>query len=200
MPRSKAKNKKIDLNLSPMIDVVFLILIYFIVIIQMEPTLDDILQLPPAYKSVHQEEDKLQIYVLPAKILPGGDIDPDSMGLIAFTPREPKQWDSRSMEERYIPLDSVSKRLERERDRILTSKVEKENKSRYKKMQSSMSPSEIDNLKFEMALMIKSDRNTFYGRIIQVVNQARRIGISKFAFVTSTESSEELVGPLPGGK
>jgi biopolymer transport protein ExbD len=75
------------LSLSPMIDVTFLLLIYFIVSIQMEPSLDDRLALPDARYSVKQEESTLQIYVLKAHLNQDGSINPDSTGLIAFADR-----------------------------------------------------------------------------------------------------------------
>ncbi len=68
-----------------MIDVVFLILIYFIVSMEMEPSLDDIIHLPPVFHAVEQDTSLLQIYVLPAKVGSGGRIVPDSTGLIAFS-------------------------------------------------------------------------------------------------------------------
>lgn len=79
------QSESLKLNLSPMIDVVFLILIYFIVSMQMEPSLDNIIKLPPVYKAAEQEDALLQIYVLPAKVNSGGLIDPDSTGLVAFS-------------------------------------------------------------------------------------------------------------------
>ncbi|MBD3420777.1 MAG: hypothetical protein GF398_11720 [Chitinivibrionales bacterium] len=86
MAIGKDKQKEeLKLNLSPMIDVVFLILIYFIVSMQMEPSLDNIIKLPPVYNAVEQDTALLQIYVLPAKIKKGGNIDPDSTGLVAFS-------------------------------------------------------------------------------------------------------------------
>ncbi len=83
--RKEDDGEKVQLNLSPMIDVVFLILIYFIVSMQMEPSLDNIIKLPPVYKASEQEDALLQIYVLPAKVGEGGKINPDSTGLIAFS-------------------------------------------------------------------------------------------------------------------
>ncbi|MBD3344251.1 MAG: hypothetical protein GF401_04225 [Chitinivibrionales bacterium] len=79
------KSEELRLNISPMIDVVFLILIYFIVSMQMEPSLDNIIKLPPVFNAVEQDTALLQIYVLPAKVQKGGYIDPDSTGLVAFS-------------------------------------------------------------------------------------------------------------------
>lgn len=84
MPRER-KKEELKLNLSPMIDVVFLILIYFIVSMQMEPSLDNIIKLPPIYNAAEQDTALLQIYVLPAKIEAGGRIAADSTGLVAFS-------------------------------------------------------------------------------------------------------------------
>ena len=81
------KNIELKLNLSPMIDVVFLILIYFIVSLEMEPSLDDRLQLPDARYSAKQDSTELQIYVLRPSLNPDGTINPDSTGLIAFADR-----------------------------------------------------------------------------------------------------------------
>ncbi|MBD3315319.1 MAG: hypothetical protein GF344_05995 [Chitinivibrionales bacterium] len=82
---SAKQSEDLKLNLSPMIDVVFLILIYFIVSMQMEPSLDNIIKLPPVYAASEQEDALLQIYVLPAKVNAGGRIDRDSTGLVAFS-------------------------------------------------------------------------------------------------------------------
>jgi len=83
--RDNGDKSELRLNLSPMIDVVFLILIYFIVSMQMEPSLDNIIKLPPVLNAVEQDTALLQIYVLPAKIKEGGLIQKDSTGLIAFS-------------------------------------------------------------------------------------------------------------------
>ena len=77
--------KELTLNLSPMIDVTFLILIYFIVSMQMEPSLDNIIKLPPVLRASKQEDALLQIYILPAKVRKDGSVLPDSTGLIAFS-------------------------------------------------------------------------------------------------------------------
>jgi biopolymer transport protein ExbD len=81
----KRKSGGVSLNLSPMIDVTFLLIIYFIVTLQMEPSLDNIIKLPPVFHATKQEDALLQIYVLPANILPGGNINKDSTGLVAFS-------------------------------------------------------------------------------------------------------------------
>jgi biopolymer transport protein ExbD len=83
----KRKMSDAKLSLSPMIDVTFLLLIYFIVSIQMEPSLDDRLALPDARYAMKQEESSLQIYVLKAHLNQDGSINPDSTGLIAFADR-----------------------------------------------------------------------------------------------------------------
>ena len=81
----KRPSEDVSLNLSPMIDVTFLLIIYFIVTLQMEPSLDNIIKLPPIFHASKQEDALLQIYVLPAKVMQGGAIDKDSTGLIAFS-------------------------------------------------------------------------------------------------------------------
>ncbi len=109
MPR-ESKKEELKLNLSPMIDVVFLILIYFIVSMQMEPSLDNIIKLPPIFNAVEQDTALLQIYVLPAKVQQGGAIVADSTGLVAFsdkskTPSHCDQCNTPLLDDRgmYIP-------------------------------------------------------------------------------------------------
>ncbi|MBD3320895.1 MAG: hypothetical protein GF350_07375 [Chitinivibrionales bacterium] len=85
LDQGKRNKEELKLNISPMIDVVFLILIYFIVSMQMEPSLDNIIKLPPVFNAIEQDTALLQIYVLPAKVKKGGFIDPDSTGLVAFS-------------------------------------------------------------------------------------------------------------------
>ncbi len=193
MPRPKKPYRKPEINMSPMIDCVFLLLIFFILTIEMDETLDAILKLPPAYKSVLMEEDKLQIYILPAVIQADGRINPDSTGLIAFTPREPAAWDPRKLEERFISLDSVPERLKRERTRACSLKVVQDNNQRAVYNKPLMDDTEVKELCDEYPLMIKSDKNTFYGRILQVVAKARSIGIRNFVLVSANETSEDYV-------
>ena len=193
MPRPRRKTVEPELQLSSMIDVVFLLLIFFILTIKMDENLDDILKLPPAYKSAFQEKDKLQIYILPAVLLPSGDIHPDSTGLIAFTPREPAPWDPRRMEDRYVPLDSVASRLKRERKRAVNIEVQTINNERAAHGKAPLSPEEVEKIRDKIPLMIKADDRTFYGRILQVVAKARSVDIHNFALVTANETSEEYL-------
>jgi biopolymer transport protein ExbD len=86
-----AKHKKklmIDLNLVPMIDITSFILLALAILamsMKKEASLDNILTLPPILHSAKQDTTDLQIYILPAKVLEGGVICPDSTGLVAFT-------------------------------------------------------------------------------------------------------------------
>jgi biopolymer transport protein ExbD len=261
------KEIELKLNLSPMIDVVFLILIYFIVSLEMEPSLDDRLQLPDARYSAKQDSTELQIYVLRPSLNPDGTINPDSTGLIAFADRagnpdscvycktpfqmevegvmvpDPSKIitkpyvhstkgrvvhggvpetvdsvsgvvlvDSSNVVENirirplvlegtnkycavcgknvlFVDLDSIPKVLEKKQEEILDLWVTKENIERRKKGHELISEDEKESMKKSMPLMIKADDRTFYFRILQVVNMAKRVGIRKFAMVTSTESS-----------
>jgi biopolymer transport protein ExbD len=88
-----------NLNLVPMIDVTSFILLSLAILtmsMKKEASLDNILQLPPILHSTKQDTTQLQIYVLPANILRGGYIDPDSTGLVAFSGKGgvPKECDS----------------------------------------------------------------------------------------------------------
>jgi biopolymer transport protein ExbD len=90
MPIAKKKKLpgEINLNLIPMIDITSFILIALAILVmsmKKEASLDNILKLPPVLYSAKQDTAQLQIYILPAKIRRGGIIDPDSMGLVAFT-------------------------------------------------------------------------------------------------------------------
>lgn len=172
---------KVTLDLSPMIDVVFLILIYFIVSIQMEPSLDDILKLPSAARSKKQEESRFQIYVLPSKILENGAIDPDSIGLIALE-------NSGNRDSIFVALDDLPELLEARRQTVVDVMVQVANTKRAKAAQYPMNEEEIERLEKEIPLMIKGDANTFYARIFQVVLKAKEIKVSNFALVTSSES------------
>jgi biopolymer transport protein ExbD len=262
----KRTQEGIKLNLSPMIDVVFLILIYFIVSLEMEPSLDDRLALADARYSVKQEESALQIYVLKASLRSDGTINPDSTGLIAFADRagtpdsclycglsfkkqvegkmvpDSTTWFTRpyvvntrgrtiegglpeivdsstselilgketkpdiTVDEKilegknkfcqrcgnnmlFVSLDMIPTALTKKREEIFSKLIVRENIKREQKGKPPLSEEEKDNLKNNMPLMIKADSKTFYGRIIQVVEKAREVDITKFALVTSAESS-----------
>ncbi|MDD5672661.1 MAG: biopolymer transporter ExbD [Chitinivibrionales bacterium] len=85
----KKKSKPMDnLNLVPMIDITSFILLALAILamsMKKEASLDNIVKLPPILHANKQDKTLLQIYILPAKILAGGYIDPDSTGLVAFT-------------------------------------------------------------------------------------------------------------------
>ena len=76
-----------NINLIPMIDITSFILLALAILnitMKKEASLDNILKLPPVLHAAKLDSTQLQIYILPAKILPGGYIDPDSTGLVAF--------------------------------------------------------------------------------------------------------------------
>lgn len=87
----KKKHKaEINLNLVPMIDVTsFILLALGILVMSMkkEASLDNVLKLPPVGRADKQDTTQLQIYVLQASLLPGGYVNPDSTGLVAFMGR-----------------------------------------------------------------------------------------------------------------
>ena len=47
-----------------------------------------------------------------------------------------------------------------------------------------------DSVKSTMSLLIKADKNVFYGRVLQVVEKAKEAHVSTFAFVTNIQSSQ----------
>ena len=86
----KKQKKKLmtNINLVPMIDITSFILMALAILVmtmKKEASLDNILNLPPILYSSKQDTTELQIYILPAKVLEGGNIHPDSTGLVAFT-------------------------------------------------------------------------------------------------------------------
>jgi biopolymer transport protein ExbD len=242
----KGEEEGVRLNLSPMIDVVFLILIYFIVSMQMEPSLDNIIKLPPVYKASEQEDALLQIYVLPAKVGEGGKINADSTGLIAFsdktkTPETCPHCGQQLLDENglyipnsllhldgapigdlqvimaeafgeggappaflcsncgnevgpYLKLDDIPEVLKEKKKEVLDMMVRRENFEREEMGKAPLTKAEEKKLEKDVALMIKADRQAFYGRILQVVAMARDTSsdIRKFAFVTDPGASEEV--------
>lgn len=88
MALGKPKKKMmLDLNVIPMIDITSFILLSLAILnmsMKKEASLDNILKLPPVLHASKQTKTQLQIYVLPATILPGGYVNPDSTGLVAF--------------------------------------------------------------------------------------------------------------------
>ena len=222
MQFKKKEKREPKLNLSPMIDVVFLILIYFVVSIQMEPSLDDVLKLPDAVKSSKQEDTQLQIYVLPAKLRPDGGLNPDSTGQISFADRagnpakclgkyqgqpcsqrftddeeapipgalilnEVSYQDKKGIRQvrtekicarcgqnvLFVTLDEVPNLLAKKKAEVLEILVEMANMKRAKVGQAMVTEAEKKRMEKEIPLMIKADKNTFYGRILQVVAQAK---------------------------
>ncbi len=76
-----------NINLTSMIDVTSFILLALAILnisMKKEASLDNLLKLPPVYNASKQDKSQLQIYIMPASILPGGYINPDSTGLVAF--------------------------------------------------------------------------------------------------------------------
>lgn len=242
--RSKDSDK-LSLNLSPMIDVVFLILIYFIVSMQMEPSLDNIIRLPPVLRASKQEDALLQIYILPASVRADGSIVSDSTGLIAFSDKaktpefcanghrilnaqtlnyvphslldadgKPIPDLQRAMADAfredapppvyncavcgvevgpYVRLQEVPGVIKEKKAEVFEQMLASRNARRRKEGLELLSPEEEKALEDGIALMIKADVNTFYGRILQVVNFARteEAGIRNFAFVTDPAASAE---------
>jgi len=85
--KHKKLSAEINLNLVPMIDVTsFILLSLGILVMSMkkEASLDNVLTLPAVAHAAKQDTAQLQIYVLQAALLPGGYINPDSTGLVAF--------------------------------------------------------------------------------------------------------------------
>ena len=89
----------------------------------------------------------------------------------------------------FVSLDMIPMALKKKREEIFAKLIVRENITREQKGRPPLSEEEKDNLKNNMPLMIKADSKTIYGRIIQVVEKAREVDITKFALVTSAESS-----------
>ena len=185
LTEKQRSDKDVRLNLSPMIDVVFLILIYFIVSIQLEESLDDILKLPEAHHSQEQPESRFQVYVLKARVNDDGTVNPDSAGLVAL-------FDRGNPDSIFIRLDDLPDMLEERREEVLKQIVAMQNIKRQQKGYAPLTQQERDREKDKLTLMIKADDLTFYGRIIQVVNKAKEIKVTRFAMVTTTESSKQV--------
>jgi biopolymer transport protein ExbD len=253
------KSQQVRIDLSPMIDVVFLILIYFVVSMQMEPSLDNIIKLPPAKKAVKQEDPLLQIYVLPARVDVYGNIVPDSTGLIAFSDKaktpdacllghelldkdgnyipnslldengaaiadlqkakaavfkenapppvficarhaeHPDQVTGRFAPSAevgpYLRLQDVPGVLKQKKKQVFELMLSNQNSRRANEGKGPLSSEEMKKLEDGITLMIKADANTFYGRILQVVNMAKdtTAGIKNFAFITDPGSAAEAL-------
>lgn len=194
---------KMRIEMSPMIDCVFQLLIFFIVTLQMDPSLDDIMRLPGAYKSARQEELNMEIYLLPAGMAatPKGvytvdgwltdkgkinlTTDVDYSGQIAFAAKG----DFDSM---FVHLDDVPYIIDRERERKAVDLIRHTNSKRTRAGKPELSKHEIDSLKANMALLIKAHKNVFYGRVLTVVEKAKTAGVHTFAFVTDVQSSQMM--------
>lgn len=241
------EDKELTLNLSPMIDCTFLILIYFIVSMQMEPSLDNIIKLPPVLRAAKQEDALLQIYILPAKIDANGHVIADSTGLIAFSdkaktpdvcptcktvlkgpsggyipnslrtaegtaiPDLQKAMAAAFSEDApppvfhcsncggevgpYVKLQEIPLFLREKKKEVLELMARSRNIKRQKMGMDTLNAGEKEMLEDSIALMIKADEHTFYGRILQVVNMAKdtTAGIKNFAFVTDPKTSQEAV-------
>jgi biopolymer transport protein ExbD len=185
------ERKSPKLDLGPMIDVIFNILVYFIISINMEPSLDEILRLPDALNSQDQPEARFQVYVLKARIEPGGDVSPDSAGLIALM----SAGDPDSI---FVKLDQLPDRLKIRREEVLAQLVQRENNKNIQQHKPPVTPERRKEIEEEMTLMIKADDLTFYGRIIQVVEKAKEIKVTKFALVTTVESSKKVKAAKKG--
>jgi biopolymer transport protein ExbD len=246
----RKEGEELRLNLSPMIDCTFLILIYFIVSMQMEPSLDNIIKLPPVLKATKQEDALLQIYVLPAKIDEHGYVVQDSTGLIAFsdkakTPRYCPTCQATLLGEDggyiagalttvdrvtiddlqkamaaafsdeapppvfvcancgnevgpYVKLRDVPKVLREKKKEVIDLMARSRNVQRAKQGLAPLTDDQKEALEDTVALMIKADNHTFYGRILQVVNMAKdtTAGIKNFAFVTDPTTSAEAKAVL----
>jgi biopolymer transport protein ExbD len=85
--KKKKSSAQENINLVPMIDITsFILLALGILVMSMkkEASLDNLLKLPEVNHAMKQDTAQLQIYILRASLLPGGYINPDSTGLIAF--------------------------------------------------------------------------------------------------------------------
>jgi len=240
----RKQSEELKLNLSPMIDCTFLLIIYFIVSLQMEPSLDNIIKLPPVRKADKQEDALLQIYVLPAKIDKDGMVKGDSTGLIAFSDKAKMPGTCpacgaalRSSDDAYVPnsmtyedgtpiadlqkamaavygenapppvfhcakcrgeigpyvkLEEVPQLLKAKKAEVLELMARSRNARLRKNGQAELDSLGRKALEDSIALMIKADDKTFYGRVLQVVNMAKdtTAKIKNFAFVTLAEASE----------
>lgn len=241
----KGNSEELKLNLSPMIDCVFLILIYFIVSMQMEPSLDNIIKLPPVLRASKQEDALLQIYILPAKVRKDGSVMADSTGLIAFSdkaktpdlcptcnqpikdqsgvyipgsltltdgtpiPDLQKAMAAAFSDDApppvflcakcggevgpYVKLHQVPAELRKKKKEVVELMARNRNVQRSKNGEPPLTDEQKEALEDSVALMIKADEHTFYGRILQVVNMAKdtTADIKNFAFVTDPKASAE---------
>ncbi len=191
----------LKIDMSPMIDCVFQLLIFFIVTLKMDPSLDDIMRLPNAYKSARQEELNMEIYVLPAGtavtkagtytvdgwLKPDGSLNyaegMDYSGQIAFAAKG----DFDSM---FVRLDDVPYLIDKERGKKGKDLIRRLNVVREKNGYAPFTKAEEDSVRLNMTLLMKVHKNVFYGRVLQVVDKAKEAGVTSFAFITSVQSSQ----------
>jgi len=194
-------NQKYSINMSPMIDVVFQILIFFIVTLEMDPSLDDIMRLPDAFKASRQEELNMEIYLLPAGYIvtrqyqgqseewlnPDGTLnseeDTDFSGQIAFAAKG-------NFDSMFVHLDDIPAIIDIEREKKAVNLIRRQNVLRRKNGEPPLTSEDKDKIKMGMALLMKVHKNVFYGRVLQVVDKARQAGVHTFAFVTDIKSAE----------
>ena len=197
----KKEGLKLSIEMSPMIDCVFQLLIFFIVTLQMDPSLDDIMQLPDAYKSARQEELNMEIYLLPAGMVAtkeglyveegwlnedgslNSEEGSDYSGQIAFA----SKGDFDSM---FVHIDDVPYLIDIEREKKSKELIRHQNIQRKKLGKLPYTEAQRDSIKNNMALLIKAHKDVFYGRVLQVVEKAKDAGVTTFAFVTNVESSQ----------
>jgi biopolymer transport protein ExbD len=98
----------------------------------------------------------------------------------------------------YSKLEDLPELLGRAKKGVIQQFLDAERAQYVKEHGVDMSPelvkSREDSIKHNIPLMIKADDETFYGRVLQVVNVARGdtlCDIRKFAFVTSAEAAEK---------
>lgn len=198
------EESKFRIDMSPMIDCVFQLLIFFIVTLQMDPSLDDVLQLPDAFKSKRQEELNMEIYILPAGIgvertgekyyienwltedgLLNASETVDYSGLIAFAAKG-------DYEDMFVRLDDVPYMIDLERKKKSKDLFRALNVQRAQRKLPPFNKQQEDSVKANMALLIKADKDVFYGRVLQVVEKAKEANVFNFSFVTSVQSSQEM--------
>lgn len=197
----KGGGLELKIDMSPMIDCVFQLLIFFIVTLKMDPSLDDIMKLPNAFKSARQEELNMEIYVLPAGMAvtsqgtytvdgwlrPDGTLNysegMDFSGQIAFAAKG-------NFDSMFIRLDDVPYLIDREREKKGKDLLRRLNSIREQNGRAAFTKAEEDSVKKDMTLLMKVHKDVFYGRVLQIVDKAKEAGVTSFAFVSSVQSSQ----------
>ncbi len=198
---NRSSDIKLRIDMSPMIDVVFQLLIFFIVTLKMDPSLDDIMRLPDAYKSARQEELNMEIYLLPAGVIATkegvytaeGWLDENGMlsskegvdfsGQIAFSSKG-------DYSDMFVHLDDVPYMIDKEREKKSKDLIKHMNNQRKNAGKLPLNNAQIDSVKAGMSLLIKAHKDVFYGRVLQVVEKAKEAGVFTFAFVTDVATSQ----------